>query len=89
MELKARGKIWTLFKLKKCEFMSSSQGTVNIHFWDGTKLKRVEEANYLGCRLQINGDATKEVQTRLGVSRQVLKRLEILWNRADCEKKPN
>lgn len=41
---------------KKCESMHTGNNNVNIHFMDGTQVKRKQEVTYLGCELNMEGD---------------------------------
>ena len=50
-----------------------------LYFKDGTRVSEVEETNYLGCKLNVETDMTKELQQRINKCRMTLKRLDTFW----------
>ena len=67
----------------KCE-MITNQINPNVHFADGTKLRIVEEAKYLGCNLNDTSNYKKEIGKRISNTIVTMKRLNIFWLHSNC-----
>ena len=67
----------------KCELVHNFPHA-NVHFQDGTPLKRVQEAKYLGCDLNERANIRKELNKRMGKCRTVLQKLHVFWRHSDC-----
>ena len=50
---------------KKCEVLNMSYRRVRILFDDGSPMKRLDEAKYLGCLLNDKGNPNLEVKARI------------------------
>jgi len=67
--------------------MITNQINPNIHFTDGTKIKIVEEAKYLGCNLNDTSNYRKEIGKRISNTLIMLKKLNIFWLHSNCPAK--
>ena len=55
-----------------------------IKFKDGTRVKNVEKAKYLGARLTRNANVHEEVNNRIVSTLKTMKSLQCFWNKAHC-----
>ena len=67
----------------KCEVVTSMRNP-NVHFKDGTRVKIVEEAKYLGCHINEQSDYRKELGKRISIAMITLKKLDIFWLHSNC-----
>ena len=58
-----------------------------LWFRRGAQAHRVDEATYLGCRLNIASDQRTEILRRLASARTTWKRLAPFWKKATCPTK--
>ena len=70
----------------KCEVVTSMRNP-NVHFKDGTRVKIVEEAKYLGCHINEQSDYRKELGKRISIAMITLKKLDIFWLHSNCPAK--
>ena len=70
----------------KCE-MITHQINPNVHPADGTKLRIVEEAKYMGCNLNDTSNYKKEIGKRISNTLVTMKRLNIFWLHNNCPAK--
>jgi hypothetical protein len=71
---------------EKCEVIHNST-TANVHFADNTKVKRKEEAKYLGCNLNPKANIRREISNRISTCMHILKKLHIFWRNSNCPTK--
>jgi hypothetical protein len=55
-----------------------------IRMRDGTRLKPVNEAKYLGCYLNNRADGIREVKKRISECTVILKKLDLFWGHSNC-----
>jgi hypothetical protein len=67
---------------KKCELMAFGR-VGEIRLGDGTVLKPVEEARYLGSCVNVKADGSREVRKRIAECMDVLKRLDLFWRHGE------
>ena len=60
---------------------------MKIKFEDGIFLKRVEQAKYLGGNITQSGDAKTEVEARIAIAAQTMRKLKDFWNKTNCTRK--
>jgi hypothetical protein len=70
---------------QKCEVLSSPLPQV-IKFADGTLIRNVSSASYLGKLFTSEQNEAREITQRLGEVWGIIKRLEHVWHRAKIEK---
>ena len=70
----------------KCEVIAMNKSN-DIKFKDGTKLKHVREATYLGGKLTENTSASTEIQGRIAACIPLMKALDTFWKKTNCETK--
>ena len=56
----------------------------DVRMRDGTIIKPVHEAKYLGCQINDRSDGAVEVKRRIGDCMMVLKRLDLFWGKSNC-----
>ena len=56
----------------------------NVHFLDGSPVKKVEEAAYLGCQINEGADIRTELGKRIGKCIAILERLQVFWRHGNC-----
>jgi hypothetical protein len=71
-----------------CELMTFVQ-VGNIYMRDGTIIKPVHEARYLGCQLNDRAGGLKEVKQRIGEGMIMMQRLDLFWEKNNCSIKKN
>ena len=67
----------------KCEVITTHPNA-NIHFGDGTKIKKVKQATYLGCQIGIRTTTREEMNKRFSNTMTTIKMLDTWWRHSDC-----
>ena len=67
----------------KCEVISTHPNA-NIHLPDGTRIKHVKHATYLGCDLGIKTSNREELNKRFASTMITMKSLDLFWRHSDC-----
>ena len=67
----------------KCEVIAMNKSN-NVKFKDGTKLKHVKEATYVGVELTEDTNANTEIQGRISSCIQLMKALDTFWKKTTC-----
>ena len=67
----------------KCELITTTPHA-NIHFEDGTKIKKVSKATYLGCELGLKTTCREELNKRIATTMITMKKLDLFWRHSDC-----
>eukprot|EP00975_Prorocentrum_lima_P061579 12880735-Prorocentrum_lima.AAC.1 len=57
---------------------------MQIHFKDGSTVKRVDEAKYLGCYVNSSTNPKVELRRRIGTRMAVWKRMDEFWLRSQA-----
>jgi hypothetical protein len=70
--------------IEKEGVMYNTGKTANVHFENGEAVKPRQEAKYLGCHLNREGDHLKEVKQRISSCTTTLKQLDTFWRHSDC-----
>ena len=58
-----------------------------LYFKNGKEIKNVEKATYLGGILSNKADPVMEIRKRISSTIPIVKKLELFWNKAKCNKK--
>ena len=86
-EIEVQGRKYGLkLNKNKCETMSTASN-VNVHFQDGSQVKRTNQVTYLGCEINQNSDYRKELSKRISATMAILKKLDLFWRHSDCPTK--
>ena len=56
----------------------------NIHFQDGTRIKKVQKATYLGCEIGIRSTSNSELNKRFANTMITMKKLNLFWRHSNC-----
>ena len=56
----------------------------DIHFEDGTRIKKVSKATYLGCDLGLKTTCREELNKRIATTMVTMKKLDLFWRHSDC-----
>lgn len=67
----------------KCEVISTHTNA-NVHFQDGTIIKHVRQATYLGCDVGIETTNREELNKRFANAMVTLEALDMFWRHSDC-----
>jgi hypothetical protein len=67
----------------KCEALVFG-GRAAIKFEDGTPVKQVSEAKYLGCFLNTHADAGRELRARMRAAIITMQRMHTFWRHSNC-----
>ena len=70
----------------KCEVIAMNKSN-NVKLKDGTKLKHVKEATYLGGELTEDTNANTEIQGRISACIPLMKTLDTFWKKTNCDTK--
>ena len=70
----------------KCEVIAMNKDN-DIRFEDGTRLKHVDQATYLGGKLAKDVNPLTEIQSRISSCIPTLKSLDVFWKNAKCDLK--
>ena len=72
----------------KCEVIAMNKSKI-VKLKDGTKLKHVKEATYLGGKLIEDTNANTEIQGRISACIPRMKTLDTFWKKTNCDTKWN
>ena len=70
----------------KCNVIAMN-GNYNVRFADGTPVKRVEDAIYLGGKLSKDAKSQIEITSRIPATMPVLRSLDLFWKQTKCSVK--
>ena len=70
----------------KCEAMTV-RGISEVYFQEGGRVKEMEESRYLGCYLNNETKASRELNKRMGDVVSTWKRLEVFWKHSNTCKR--
>ena len=59
----------------------------NVHFKDGSRVKRADKAKYLGAILTEKGDGEAEIAQRIRSTTAIWRNLDDLWRHSRCTNK--
>jgi len=68
----------------KCELITT-HATANIHFEDGTSVRKTRKATYLGCEIGIRCTSSEELNKRIANTMVTMKQLDTFWRHSNCD----
>ena len=67
----------------KCELISTGTGE-GVQFGDGTYIKKVKKATYIGCEIGIRITSGQELNKRVANTMVTMNKLDLFWRHGDC-----